>query len=100
MAIEKYIRIHNYELISGCGRNIEWVCAARHTCAELSNFAMALHTAEYKIILLGEPGVGKTNYFFRLRDDVFVGSSVSTVSQGVEHMTFKATVDEEEVKVQ
>lgn len=61
---------------------------------------MALHTAEYKIILLGEPGVGKTNYFFRLRDDVFVGSSVSTVSQGVEHMTFKATVDGEEVKVQ
>ena len=60
---------------------------------------MALHTAEYKIILLGEPGVGKTNYFFRLRDDIFVGSSVSTVSQGVEHMTFKATVDGEEVKV-
>lgn len=60
----------------------------------------AFHTAEYKIILLGEPGVGKTNYFFRLRDDVFVGSSVSTVSQGVEHMTFKATVDGEEVKVQ
>ena len=60
---------------------------------------MALHTAEYKIILLGEPGVGKTNFFFRLRDDIFVGSSVSTVSQGVEHMTFKVTVDGEEVKV-
>lgn len=60
---------------------------------------MALHTAEYKIILLGEPGVGKTNYFFRLRDGIFVGSSVSTVSQGVEHMTFKTTVDGEEVKV-
>lgn len=75
--------------------------SGRATCAELSKFCqiMALHTAEYKIILLGEPGVGKTNYFFRLRDDVFVGSSVSTVSQGVEHMTFKATVDGEEVKV-
>ena len=61
---------------------------------------MALHTAEYKIILLGEAGVGKTNYFFRLRDGIFLGSSVSTVSQGVEYMTFKATVDGEEVKVQ
>ena len=56
--------------------------------------------AEYKIILLGGPGVGKTNYFFRLRDGIFVESSVSTVSQGVEFMTFKATVDGEEVKVQ
>lgn len=72
------------------------------TCAraELSKFAMAfVQAAEYKIILLGEPGVGKTNYFFRLRDGIFVGSSVSTVSQGVEHMTFKATVDGDEVKV-
>ena len=56
-------------------------------------------TTEYKIILLGEPGVGKTNYFFRLRDGVFVGSSVSTVSQGVEHMTFKTVVDGDEIKV-
>lgn len=62
---------------------------------------MALsETAEYKIILLGEPGVGKTNYFFRLRDGTFAGNTVSTISQGVEHMTHKTTVDGEEVKVQ
>lgn len=69
-------------------------------CADVSRIGMAFsETAEYKVILLGEPGVGKTNYFFRLRDGVFAGPSVSTISQGVEHMTHKTTVDGEEVKV-
>ena len=73
---------------------------AKHRLLSSAVFVMALDTAEYKIILLGEPGVGKTNYFFRLRDDVFIGPSVSTVSQGVEHMTFRTAVDGDEVKVQ
>ena len=29
-------------------------------------------THEYKIILLGEVGVGKTTFFFRIRDERFV----------------------------
>ena len=54
---------------------------------------------EYKIILLGEPGVGKTNFFFRLRDGVFVGSTASTVSTGVEHMEYKMRINGSSIKV-
>lgn len=54
---------------------------------------------EYKIILLGEPGVGKTNFFFRLRDGVFVGSTASTVSTGIEHMEYKISINGSTVKV-
>ena len=55
---------------------------------------------EYKIILLGEPGVGKTNFFFRLRDGVFVGSTASTVSTGIEHMEYKMRINGASIKVQ
>ena len=54
---------------------------------------------EYKIILLGEPGVGKTNFFFRLRDGVFVGSTASTVCTGVEHMEYKMRINGSNIKV-
>ena len=54
---------------------------------------------EYKIILLGEPGVGKTNFFFRLRDGVFVGSTASTVSTGIEHMEYKIRINGSTIKV-
>ena len=54
---------------------------------------------EYKIILLGEPGVGKTNFFFRLRDGVFVGSTASTVSTGIEHMEYKMRINGVPIKV-
>ena len=55
---------------------------------------------EYKIILLGEPGVGKTSCFYRIRDDVFIGSSsVSTVGTGVESLVQSVDVDGQEVKV-
>lgn len=54
---------------------------------------------EYKIILLGEPGVGKTSCFYRIRDDVFIGSSsVSTVGTGVESLVQSVDVDGQEVK--
>lgn len=54
---------------------------------------------EYKLILLGEPGVGKTNFFFRLRDGVFVGSTASTVCTGVEHMEYKMRINGSNIKV-
>ena len=54
---------------------------------------------EYKIILLGEPGVGKTNFFFRLRDGVFVGETASTVCTGVEHMEYKMRINGAYIKV-
>lgn len=34
-----------------------------------------LGTSEYKIILLGEVGVGKTTFFLRIRDGEFVDTS-------------------------
>jgi GTPase SAR1 family protein len=54
---------------------------------------------EYKIILLGEPGVGKTNFFFRLRDGVFVGTTATTVSTGIEHMEYKMRISGCSIKV-
>lgn len=54
---------------------------------------------EYKIILLGEPGVGKTNFFFRLRDGVFVGNTAATVSMGIEHMEYKMRINGANIKV-
>lgn len=54
---------------------------------------------EYKIILLGEPGVGKTNFFFRLRDGMFVGNTASTVCTGVEHMEYKMRINGAYIKV-
>ena len=54
---------------------------------------------EYKIILLGEPGVGKTSYFFRVRDNVFLADSPTTICTGVEHLEHTMTVDGTEVKV-
>ena len=54
---------------------------------------------EYKIILLGEPGVGKTNFFFRLRDGVFIGTTATTVSTGIEHMEYKMRIHGCKIKV-
>ena len=54
---------------------------------------------EYKIILLGEPGVGKTNFFFRLMNGVFIGNTASTVSTGIEHMEYKMKINGSYIKV-
>ncbi len=56
-------------------------------------------TPEYKIILLGEPGVGKTSFFFRVRDEVFLAESPTTVCTGVEHLEHRIVIDGQEVKV-
>lgn len=54
---------------------------------------------EYKIILLGEPGVGKTSYFFRVRENVFLADSPTTVCTGIEHLEHSITINGQEVKV-
>ncbi len=54
---------------------------------------------EYKIILLGEPGVGKTSYFFRVREDIFLADSPTTVCTGIEHLEHRVVIDGQEVKV-
>ena len=54
---------------------------------------------QYKIILLGEPGVGKTSFFFRVRDDIFLGNSVATVSGGVEHLEYEMKIEDTRIKV-
>lgn len=55
-------------------------------------------TPEYKIILLGEPGVGKTSYFFRVRDNIFLADCPTTACTGVEHLEHTITVDGTEIK--
>ncbi len=55
---------------------------------------------EYKLILLGEPGVGKTNFFIRLRDGIFVGNTASTVSTGIEHVEYKIRINGSNIKVE
>lgn len=62
---------------------------------------------EYKIVLLGDPGVGKTTWFLRIKQGEFVDTeNHQTVSMGVEHLEHKITVQgkdgaaAKEVKVQ
>lgn len=62
---------------------------------------------EYKIVLLGDPGVGKTTWFLRIKQGEFVDTeNHQTVSMGVEHLEHKITVPgkdgacAKEVKVQ
>lgn len=54
---------------------------------------------EYKIILLGEPGVGKTNFFLRLRHGTFAGSAAVSASLGTEYLEYSMTIHEVTVKV-
>jgi len=54
---------------------------------------------EYKIILLGEPGVGKTNFFLRLRNGTFAGSSAVTASLGTDRLEYSMNIHGIAVKV-
>lgn len=55
--------------------------------------------AEYKIVLLGDPGVGKTTWFMQVRQGEFVDTDNTIVSMGVDHLEHKISVDGKEVKV-
>ena len=55
--------------------------------------------AEYKIVLLGDPGVGKTTWFMRLKQGEFVDTDNAAVSMGVDHLEHKTTVQGKVVKV-
>lgn len=52
---------------------------------------------EYKIILLGELGVGKTTFFLRVKQGEFVDTEKQ--SECLDHFVYNATVDGTEVKV-
>lgn len=55
---------------------------------------------EFKVILLGDPGVGKTTFFLRLKEGEFVDTEVRpTASLGVERLERTVTVDGVSVKV-
>ena len=59
----------------------------------------ALHP-EYKIILIGDPGVGKTSFFLRIREREFVDTEKRpTASIGVEHLEHTVKIGTTEVKV-
>lgn len=55
---------------------------------------------QYKVILLGDPGVGKTTFFLQLRDSSFIDTECRpSASIGVEDMEYKHTIGETEVTV-
>lgn len=55
---------------------------------------------QYKVILLGDPGVGKTTYFLRLRDSSFVDTEARpSASIGVEDLEYKHMIGDTEVTV-
>lgn len=55
---------------------------------------------QYKVILLGDPGVGKTTFFLQLRDSSFVDTETRpSASIGVEDLVYKHTIGGTEVVV-
>jgi len=61
---------------------------------------MAVPGPQYKVILLGDPGVGKTTFFLRLRDSSFVDTeNRPTASLGVEDMQYKHRIGDTEITV-
>ena len=55
---------------------------------------------QYKVILLGDPGVGKTSFFLQLRDSSFVDTdNRPSDSIGVEDMEYTHRIGDTEVKV-
>lgn len=55
---------------------------------------------QYKVILLGDPGVGKTSFFLQLRDSTFVDTDQRpSASIGVEDMEYTHRIGDTEVKV-
>ncbi len=51
---------------------------------------------EYKIIIIGDPNVGKTSYFLRVRDGNFVETEElrSTILSGVEYLKYGMKIDD------
>lgn len=55
---------------------------------------------QYKVILLGDPGVGKTTFFLRLRDSSFVDTeSRPSVSIGVDDLEYKHSIGDTDITV-
>ena len=59
-----------------------------------------MDVAQYKVILLGDPGVGKTTFFLQLRDSSFVDTETRpSASIGVEDLEYTHMIGDTEVKV-
>lgn len=58
-----------------------------------------MDVAQYKVILLGDPGVGKTTFFLQLRDSSFVDTETRpSASIGVEDLEYTHMIGDTEVK--
>ena len=60
---------------------------------------MAAQQYEYKIILLGEAGVGKTSLFNRIKTGRFSQSPPSVGTQGTDLYVYTTTVGDDSLKV-
>lgn len=56
-----------------------------------------MHKRSYKVLLLGDTGVGKTSILCRLISDMFTHSHMSTV--GIDYQNYKVDVDGVEIKL-
>lgn len=77
----------------------------RHSYQPIPGFQISLHTAmnpEYdylfKILLVGDSGVGKSSLLLRFSDDVFCDSYISTI--GVDFKIKTVLLDDKVVKLQ
>ena len=60
---------------------------------------MASGDSEYKIVLLGDPGVGKTTWFIQVRQGEYMDTDNPAISMGVDHLEHRVTLEGKEVKV-
>ena len=66
----------------------------------MSSLLVSMASPQYKVILLGDPGVGKTTFFLQLRDSAFVDTeSRPSASIGVEDLDYKHTIGDTEITV-
>ena len=67
-------------------------------CIETYHFRMD-YIASYKIILLGEEGVGKTSLFNRIKSGKFYDSHWQSTTGGLDCYQYSTTVDNDRVMV-
>lgn len=69
-------------------------------CTLKASEKMSARTHRYKIVLLGDPGVGKTTFFLRLRDSEFVDTEKrATVTLGVENLEYMYKIGDADIQV-
>lgn len=73
----------------------EWFRSRDQECSSM----VAPQQYEYKVILLGEPGVGKTSLFNRIKTDRFITGPPTVGAQGTDFYIYTTTVGDDLLNV-